>query len=158
MIRVKDDARELTLMRWGLIPHWAKDEKIGYSMINARAETVREKPSYRDAYASRRLIVPVSGFYEWKRDGAHKQPFAIRHPDQSPLVFAGLWGTWHDLDTFTIVTTEANEAMQAIHDRMPLILSPSRSTNGSTRTTPTPSGCSPPCPTTSSSSCRCRSG
>ena len=124
VIRVEDDKRELALMRWGLIPHWAKDEKIGYKMINARAETVREKPSYRDAYASRRLIVPVSGFYEWKRDGAHKQPFAIRHPDQSPLVFAGLWGTWHDLDTFTIVTTEANKDMQAVHDRMPLILSP----------------------------------
>ena len=124
VIRVEDDKRELTLMRWGLIPHWAKDEKIGYKMINARAETVREKPSYRDAYASRRLIVPVSGFYEWKRDGAHKQPFAIRHPDQSPLAFAGLWGTWHDLDTFTIVTTDANADMQVIHDRMPLILSP----------------------------------
>jgi putative SOS response-associated peptidase YedK len=80
--------------------------------------------SYRDAYASRRLIVPVSGFYEWKRDGAHKQPFAIRYPDHSPLAFAGLWGTWHDLDTFTIVTTEANAAMCAVHDRLPLILSP----------------------------------
>jgi putative SOS response-associated peptidase YedK len=109
-------------MRSGFIPHWAKDENIGYKMINARAETVREKPSYRDAYASRRLIVPVSGFYEWKRDGAHKQPFAIRHPNQSPLPFAGLWGTWHDLDTFTIVTTEANAAMSTVHDRIPLIL------------------------------------
>jgi putative SOS response-associated peptidase YedK len=118
------DERELILMRWGLIPHWAKDEKIGYRMINARAETVREKPSYRDAYASRRLIVPVSGFYEWKRDGAHKQPYAIRHPDQSPLPFAGLWETWHDIDTFTIITTAAKQPMRAIHDRMPLILAP----------------------------------
>jgi putative SOS response-associated peptidase YedK len=73
VIRLDGDERELVLMRWGLIPHWAPDEKIGYKMINARAETVREKPSYRDAYASRRLIVPVSGFYEWKRDGAHKR-------------------------------------------------------------------------------------
>jgi putative SOS response-associated peptidase YedK len=122
VIRVMDDKRELTLMRWGLIPHWAKDEKIGYKMINARAETVREKPSFRDAYASRRLIVPVSGFYEWKRKGTHKQPFAIRHPDKSPLAFAGLWETWQDLDTFTIVTTAANAAMRPVHDRMPLIL------------------------------------
>jgi putative SOS response-associated peptidase YedK len=122
VIRVMDDERELTFMRWGLIPHWAKDEKIGYKMINARAETVREKPSFRDAYASRRLIVPVSGFYEWKRDGTHKQPFAIRHPDQSPLAFAGLWGTWHDMDTFTIVIAAANQPMSSIHDRMPLIL------------------------------------
>jgi putative SOS response-associated peptidase YedK len=67
--------------------------------------------------------VPVSGFYEWKRDGAHKQPYAIRHPDQSPLAFAGLWGTWNDLDTFTIVTTDANAAIWPVHDRMPLILS-----------------------------------
>ena len=124
VIRFDGEERELLLMRWGLIPRWAKDEKIGYRMINARAETVREKPSFRDAYASRRLIVPVSGFYEWQRDGAHKQPFAIRHPDQSPLAFAGLWETWRDLETFTIVTTAANERMRAIHDRMPLILSP----------------------------------
>lgn len=122
-IRVMDDTRELAFMRWGLIPHWAKDEKIGYKMINARAETVAEKPSYRSAYASRRLIVPVSGFYEWKREGKHKQPFAIRRLDQSPLPFAGLWETWHDVDTFTIVTTAANKAMSAVHDRMPLILS-----------------------------------
>ena len=98
VIRFDGDEREFLLMRWGLTPHWAKDEKLGYRMINARAETVREKPSYRDAYASRRLIVPVSGFYEWQRAGAHKQPFAIRHPDQSPLAFAGLWGTSHDLE------------------------------------------------------------
>ena len=140
VIRVEDDKRELVLMRWGLIPHWEKDERIGYKMINARAETVREKPSYRDAYASRRLIVPVSGFYEWKREGAHKQPFAIRHPDQSPLAFAGLWGAWHDLDTFTIVTTEAN----ATHAAPSTTACPSSSrrsslTNGSTRITPTPS-------------------
>jgi putative SOS response-associated peptidase YedK len=123
VIRSDGDERELLLMRWGLIPRWAKDEKIGYKMINARAETVPEKPSFRDAYASRRLIIPVSGFYEWKRSGSHKQPFAIRHPDRSPLAFAGIWESWHDLETFAIVTTEANEAMQAIHDRMPLILS-----------------------------------
>ena len=111
VIRFDGEERELLHMRWGLIPRWAKDEKIGYRMINARAETVREKPSFRDAYASRRLIVPVSGFYEWQREGAHKQPFAIRHPDQSPLAFAGLWETWRDLETFTIVTTEANADM-----------------------------------------------
>ena len=81
------------------------------------------KPSYRKAYESRRLIVPASGFYEWKREGTHKLPFAIRRPDHSPLPFAGLWETWHDLDTFTIVTTAANKPMRAVHDRMPLILS-----------------------------------
>ena len=122
VIRIENEEHELILMRWGLIPHWAKDEKIGYRMINARAETVAEKPSYRKAYESRRLIVPASGFYEWKREGTHKQPFAIRRPDHAPLAFAGLWETWQDLDTFTIITTAANKPMRAIHDRMPLIL------------------------------------
>jgi putative SOS response-associated peptidase YedK len=125
VIRIENEKRELTLMRWGLIPHWAADEKIGYKMINARAETVAEKPSYRKAYESRRLIVPASGFYEWKRDGTHKQPFAIHRPDDEPLAFAGLWETWHDTETFTIITTAANATMRQIHDRMPLILDPS---------------------------------
>src|SRR5689334_6033300 len=124
VVRDTGDSRELQLMRWELIPHWAKDEKIGARMINARAETVREKPAFKRAYSSRRLIVPASGFYEWKTEGSHKQPFAIHRPDGKPLAFAGLWETWHDLDTFTIVTTAANPTMRQVHERMPLILSP----------------------------------
>src|SRR3954451_9791463 len=124
VVRDSGDSRELSTMRWGLIPHWAKDTKIGGRMINARAETVREKPAFRHAYAARRLIVPASGFYEWQREGTHKQPFAIHRPDGAPLAFAGLWETWHDIDTFTIVTTTAIDAMGQVHERMPLILSP----------------------------------
>src|SRR3954453_8916614 len=91
------DSREMEMMRWGLIPHWAKDAKIGGRMINARAETVREKPAFKHAYAARRLIVPASGFYEWERErerereSTHKQPFAIHRTDGAPLAFAGLW-------------------------------------------------------------------
>src|SRR4051794_3535440 len=124
VIRETGDSRDMEMMRWGLIPHWAKDAKIGGRMINARAETVRVKPAFKHAYAARRLIVPASGFYEWKREGTHKQPFAIHRPDGAPLAFAGLWETWRDIDTFTIVTTTAVDTMGQVHERLPLILSP----------------------------------
>lgn len=122
VVRVQDDERELVLLRWGLIPPWAADPKIGARMNNARAETVAEKPSFRKAYAERRCIVPVSGFYEWHRAGTVKAPYAISATSGDPLPFAGLWERWGDLETFTIVTTAATPAMARIHDRMPLIL------------------------------------
>jgi putative SOS response-associated peptidase YedK len=125
------DERELVLMCWGLIPRWARDEKIGYRMINARAETVREKPSYRDAHASRRLIVPSVRLL--RMEARRRAQAALRHPlprRQSPAPFAGLWECWHDLGTFTIITTAANAAMQAVHDRMPLILAPEQFQSG----------------------------
>ena len=117
----------LDALRWGLVPRWAKDAKGGAKLINARSETVAEKPSFRDAYRKRRCLVPVDAFYEWKREGEEKAPFAISRRDGGPLAFAGLWEGWKGeggevLRTFCVVTTEANAPMAAIHDRMPVIL------------------------------------
>lgn len=117
----------LEIMHWGLIPHWAKDPKIGYKMINARAETLNEKPSFRAPLKSRRCIVPATGFFEWKRDGAQKTPMYITAKDGELLSLAGLWETWKTpagplLHSFTIITTQANDGMKPIHDRMPAIL------------------------------------
>lgn len=132
-IRQIDGRRELSLFRWGLIPSWAKDEKIGYRMINARGETIHEKPSFRAAFKRRRCLIPADGFYEWKAVGEgrskSKQPFHIRRTDRQPFAFAGLWECWtppdgSELESCTIVTTEANELLAQIHDRMPVILSP----------------------------------
>ena len=116
-------------LRWGLIPFWAKDPQIGNSIINARAETVSEKPSFRASYKSRRCVVLGTGFYEWRKDGAGKTPCYISREDQQPLAFAGLWDCWAQDDakpvyTCTILTTGANRFMHAIHHRMPLILEP----------------------------------
>jgi putative SOS response-associated peptidase YedK len=113
---------ELVEMRWGLIPSWAKDKKIGYHTINARSETVAEKPAFRSAFKKRRCLVPLSGFYEWKRDGDVKRPFAIHQKDGAILSAAGLWEEWQDQLTFTILTTHANALMEKIHDRMPVFL------------------------------------
>ncbi len=122
--------REASWLRWGLIPRWAKDASIGYRMINARAETVAEKPGFRDAFRHRRCLVPSSGFYEWKKEGVRKQPHFIRRKDSRPFAFAGLWEQWKGTDeapveSCTLVTTEANELVSSIHDRMPVILQPS---------------------------------
>ncbi len=123
-------ARELVRLRWGLIPSWAKDEKIGYKTINARAETVAEKPSFRAAFRKRRCLIPVSGFYEWqaKGKGAPKQPHYITGRDTAPLTFAGLWERWDGADqpveSCTIIVTTANAFLQPIHHRMPVILAP----------------------------------
>lgn len=112
----------------GLIPSWAKDDKIGNKMINARAETVAEKPAFRSAFKSRRCIVPASGFYEWKKVERGKQPFYFYLKDKPVFGFAGLWEEWRDtesgeiLETCTIITTEANEVLLPVHDRMPVIL------------------------------------
>lgn len=119
--------RKLGPLRWGLVPSWAKDEKIGYMMINARAETLTEKPSFKRPLASKRCIIPADGFYEWRK--ADKQPFRITMADQSLFAMAALYDTWisptgEKLSTCTIITTEPNALMEPIHDRMPAILTP----------------------------------
>ena len=119
--------RQLRMLRWGLIPSWAKDPAIGAKLINARSETVAEKPSFRSAFRHRRCLVIADGFYEWQRQEGKKQPFYFRLQNQQPFAFAGLWEHWQDskgevIDSCTILTTQANELLQSIHDRMPVIL------------------------------------
>ena len=132
IIRINKDSRkrELALAHWGLIPFWAKNVKVGYRMINARAETVAEKPAFRAAFKKRRCLIPLNGFYEWRKSGSAKQPYLIRIKDVAPFALAGLWERWHnqeddtELESCTIIVTEANQLMTPIHDRMPVILSP----------------------------------
>jgi len=112
------------LARWGLVPRWSEDPSIGAKLINARAETLSEKHSFRDAYHRRRCLIPANGFYEWQRQGAFKQPYCIHPADGELFAFAGLWETWRGSDTCTIVTTEANATLRSIHDRMPVIIAP----------------------------------
>ena len=119
--------RSLALLRWGLVPYWAKDVAVGNKMINARAESVAEKPAFRQALEKRRCIVPATGFYEWVGAPGHKQPYAITFPDHPVFGFAGLWERWRPgegdpVETFAIVTTDANETVATIHDRMPAII------------------------------------
>src|SRR4051794_39303335 len=102
-------------MRWGLLPSWTKDPKRAPLLNNARAETVADKPSFRSAFKSRRCIIPADGFYEWKKNGKLKLPFYFRRADGRPIAFAGLWERWNDLESCTIITTEANSLMAAIH-------------------------------------------
>jgi putative SOS response-associated peptidase YedK len=119
---------ELVQLRWGLVPFWAKDLKIGSRMINARCETVATKPSFRSAFKKRRCLVVADGFYEWKKMGDHKQPYYISMSDEQPFCFAGLWEWWgkddQRVETCTVITTDANDMMQALHDRMPVIMDP----------------------------------
>ncbi len=123
-------AHAVSLLRWGLIPSWAKDPAMGARMINARAETIAEKPSFRVAFARRRCLIPASGFYEWQDTGSGpKQPVWISRPDGGLISFAGLWEAWlgpdgSELETCTIVTTAANETLRPFHHRMPVILEP----------------------------------
>jgi putative SOS response-associated peptidase YedK len=121
--------REIALMRWGLIPYWAKDAKIGYSTINAKAETVATAPAFREAFKRRRCLVPADAFYEWQKlDPKHKQPFAIALASREPYGFAGLWERWKDpatresLETFSIITTDPNQVVAPLHNRMPVII------------------------------------
>jgi putative SOS response-associated peptidase YedK len=130
-VRVIEGATELSLLKWGLVPSWAKDSEIGNRMINARAETLTEKPSFRDAFKKRRCIIPATGFFEWSKKGSGaKQPFYFYLKDKEVFGFAGLWEEWLDrdtgelLETCTIITTEANEILKPIHDRMPVIVKP----------------------------------
>jgi len=124
-----DGGRELALLRWGLIPAWAKEPKTGYSMINARAETVASKPAFRRAFTRQRCLIAADGFYEWKTTDHGKQPYYIFLKDHEPFAFAGLWEHWEvdgqePIDSCTIIVTEANKAVEKIHDRMPVILPP----------------------------------
>ncbi len=118
--------RELLFMKWGLVPSWSKDPSIGQKLINARAETLAEKPSFRTAFKKRRCLLPADGFFEWKGEKGHKQPYFIRMKSQRPFAFAGLWEYWEGADgalvTCTIVTTEPNELLATVHNRMPVIV------------------------------------
>ncbi len=132
VVRSSGGGREWAQLRWGLIPSWAKDPSMGSRMINARSETVAEKPSFRAAFKRRRCLVVADGYYEWQKLGKIKQPYYIRMRDDGPFALAGLWETWRGLpaeasdplETCTIITTAASEATRPIHDRMPVILTP----------------------------------
>ncbi len=126
-----DGRRQVALLRWGLVPSWAKDVKIGATLINARSETIAEKPAFRAALRRRRCLVPATGFYEWRpnAEGKGKQPLNILRKDGAPFAMAGLFEAWRSpdgasLETFTILTTAPNAVVAAIHDRMPVILAP----------------------------------
>ena len=128
---LNENEKSVQLLRWGLIPSWAKDPKIAYQLYNARAETIAEKPSFRNAFKKRRCLIPADGFYEWRMesDGKSKIPMRVRLKSKEPFTFAGLWETWKDpqekeVRTFTIITTEPNEVLQPIHNRMPVIMKP----------------------------------
>ncbi len=133
VIRLNRDTgqREIVLMRWGLIPYWSKHAKIGYSTINAKAETITTAPPFREAIKRRRCLVPADAFYEWQKlDANTKQPFAIALKSGEPYAFAGVWERWKDpkaaehLETFALITTDANELVEPLHDRMPVIIEP----------------------------------
>ena len=124
---VRHERVEAVMMQWGLVPHWAKDIKAVHRPINARAESLAEKPMFRELVRTNRCLVPASGFYEWKKDWQRKIPFYIRVKDDPVFAFAGLYDVWHNpagvtLQTYTIITTDANELMAPIHNRMPVIL------------------------------------
>ena len=139
-VRTSDNGRRLSMLRWGLLPAWAKDPNMGYRMTNARSETVAGKPAFRSAYRSRRCLIPADGFYEWVRQGTVRQPWLVDLKDGELMVFAGLWERWRvpentplprslqnaapgdAIETCTVLTTQANEAMKPIHHRMPVIL------------------------------------
>ena len=140
VVRAVDGGRSVSMLRWGLIPAWAKDPAIGYRLINARSETVAEKPSFRSAYRRRRCLIPADGFYEWQRLGKIRQPWLFGLRDGAPFAFAGLWERWtvpegaaltgslaelgagDPVETCTILTTAANETVAPVHGRMPVIL------------------------------------
>ncbi len=126
VVRWTDAGREWVALRWGLLPPWVRTEHPRFSMINARAETLAHKPAYRAAFRRRRCLVPADGFYEWQAQGGAKRPWYIRRRDGEPFAFAGLWERWEgegrSIESFTIVVTEACEALRPIHERMPVIL------------------------------------
>ncbi|MGE0117823.1 MAG: SOS response-associated peptidase [Dongiaceae bacterium] len=120
--------RELAMLRWGLVPFWAKDAKVGAKFINARAETIATAPAFRTAFRTRRCLVPAGGFYEWKKAHGRRQPYHIGMRDGTPFAFAGLWERWNGgaalIESFTIITGEPNSLVADLHDRMPAILDP----------------------------------
>lgn len=126
-INQDEDERQVKEFRWGLVPSWAKSRSIGGKLINARSETVEEKPAFRNAFKRRRCLIPADGFYEWQRRDGYSQPYYFRMLDERPFALAGLWDRWSGpdgevLETCTILTTEANEVLQPVHDRMPIII------------------------------------
>lgn len=127
IVELDDGSRKAVNLYWGLVPSWSKESKISSHLINARMETVREKPSFRSAFKQRRCLIPADGFFEWQKKDVGKQAFHIHRDDHQPFAFAGLWEQWqHETETLyscTIITTAANELMQPIHDRMPVIIS-----------------------------------
>jgi putative SOS response-associated peptidase YedK len=129
IVRLRESRREFALVRWGLLPSWVKDPKAFSLLINARGESVNEKPAFRNAMKRRRCLIPADGFYEWKTIGARKQPYFVHAKSGAPLAFAGLWETWigpngEEFDSAAIVTTSANRALGDIYDRMPAIVPP----------------------------------
>ena len=125
----KAGERSLDILRWGLVPYWAKNINVGFANINAKAEGIQSKPAFREAFQRRRCLVPVNGFYEWKKTGAGKQPYAIALADRSLMALAGLWENWRStpgewVRSFAIITTKPNELCTELHDRMPVILGP----------------------------------
>ena len=124
----REDRRAVVAYRWGLIPHWSENAKVGSKMFNARAETLTSSPAFREALVRRRCLIPVDGFYEWKREGTVRQPYLIGRADGLPLTLAGLWAGWRDPATervvrsFTIVTSAPNDQMIDLHNRMPVVL------------------------------------
>src|SRR6266849_4679541 len=128
-ILLNQGERQIQMLRWGLIPSWAKDDSTGYKMINARAETIGEKPAYRTALRKRRCLVLADGFYEWKKTSNGKTPMRFTLKSGEPFAFAGLWETWKNPEdewvrTFTIITGEPNDIVKPVHDRMPMMLLP----------------------------------
>jgi putative SOS response-associated peptidase YedK len=127
-VRPRNEDRELVASRWGLVPRWAKDRSIASKTFNARAETLHERASFKNLIASHRCIVPISGFYEWQREGKKRQPLYIHRADEEPIALAGLWTEWPDpesgelLTTHTVITCAPNAAIAPIHNRMPVIL------------------------------------
>ncbi len=122
-------ARQLAMLRWGLVPSWAKDPSIGFKTINARAETIASKPAFREAIQRRRCLIPATGFYEWRREGKTRTPFCFAMRDGGIFALAGIWENWRDpvgpmLETVSILTTLPNKAMEGVHDHMPVILPP----------------------------------
>ncbi len=129
IVRLMDGKRQFALVRWGLLPSWVKDPAAFSLLINARGESVCDKPAFRNAMKRRRCLIPADGFYEWQAAGPRKQPFYVRARSGAPLAFAGLWETWigpngEEIETAAIVTTKANRTLAPIHDRMPVIVPP----------------------------------
>ncbi len=126
VLRQEGARRRFDMMRWGLVPSWEKEVKSGPLRINARAESVAQKPSFREAFRRRRCLVPADGFFEWEKSPSGKQPFYIRAADARPIAFAGLWESWgrgpEALSSVSIITTDANARVRPLHDRMPVIL------------------------------------
>ncbi len=129
IVRTWEGARHFALVRWGLVPAWVKDPRAFSLLINARSDSVLDKPAFRAAMRWRRCLVPADGFYEWKTDGERKRPFAVRPAAGGPIAFAGLWEAWtgpngEEVETAAIITTQANRALRPLHDRMPAVLAP----------------------------------